>query len=219
MPISQLLHACMEKFFGPACVGEPPIVRTVLLAEPPNGETPDGQELLVDPCTEALVAVCNVDHQLCLGKQFTASYSTPAGAPVAVLSFLLTPSEEFVPHLEFRIAVGADAHWQLFRNPDASGGTPIITTNKNETSTEVPTLAITHTPTINDNGAPMTGEIFIPGGSAGAISQGSVMPQSRWILSPERAYLLLVTERSPQNDHKGVIFEWFERPAGEEPII
>jgi hypothetical protein len=121
------------------------------------------------------------------GEYFTG-FHTAAVSSGASLNLGLTIGAKEA-HMTFGLTSTAAGTFTLYHSSSFAGGTALSLFNQNETSENVATAALVHTPSITLNGAAVemhiigtTGMFTASGGSAGS--------RDEWVLAPGKKYLL-----------------------------
>lgn len=162
-----------------------------------------------------LVVTDSPHHEVHEGRAFAACYLQPHASLLAddgSLDFLIAVGE-LEAHVEWRLSAGGDFELHHFEGTEVTdAGTEVTAHNRRRASTRTPTTAVTHTPTISDDGT-LLSSVFIAGGAGlgpGTTQGGAVRPGLETILAPSTTYLLRATNRAGSAQQFSIEIEWYE---------
>ena len=98
----------------------------------------------------------------------------------------------------------------------AATGAAVTTTNHNRNSALTSTTTLLDAPTVTANGTKFA-QVYIPGatGTGGTRTGASAgVSNSEWVLKPNTAYMIKVTNSSSGSNDIQVNFQWYEESMG-----
>lgn len=139
------------------------------------------------------IKIIDIGHsKLHDGLMFQSGFSVSVGTGT-VASVLISAPATGVYHLAFDIEATNSGTWTFSEAPNASGGTAIVTVNKNRLSANTNTLTHTHTPTYVSSGTVLTVGAIGTAGIGNANAGGNGGERDEWILNASTLYLLRFT--------------------------
>lgn len=163
----------------------------------PDSSTPT-TPLITDDITGALATIDVVHHEVHEGEMFHAEHSASVGNGNN-LDVLLATGAANEAHLSAAVAAGGQSLVYLYEAPNASGGTPLTVYNmhRSDTTHSSPFTAA-HTPVVVGVGTVplINGRLIAGGTSVPSRVGGETRANTEWILKPNTAYLLRVTNNS-----------------------
>lgn len=168
-----------------------------------------------DPATGAPLIIDTVHHEVHEGEMFHASYTDGDVADDASVDMLLTVGAKEC-HATWEVFAGGQVSVYLYEAPTVADGTPITIYNMKRASANTPLSTVKHTPTVTATGttALVNGRILPGGTSPTTRVGGGIRSGTEWILAPDTAYLMRVTNDSGAGIPINVVVEWYEE---EEP--
>lgn len=182
------------------------------LATEPEGS--EGEKFKQD-LTDALVIISYPHHEVHAGSMFEVTYKAPDGAPLAddaTIAFLLRTGAKF-DHLVFGTNAGGDAELELLEAPTITDdGAALAELNMNRGSVKVAVTVVTLNPTVTVATGTLLFNDFVPGGSGGNAQGGSgaVRQGTEWILAPNTAYVIRMTNRAGNAQPGALLAQWYE---------
>lgn len=164
-----------------------------------------------DPVTGAPTMIDTVHHEVHEGEMFHAGHTAASVANGASVDLLLTTGAKEC-HTTFEVFAGGQVSVYLYEAPTIANGTAITIYNMKRSSANAPLSTVKHTPTVSATGttALVNGRI-LPGGSSPQTRVGGGIRQGvEWVLAPDTAYLLRVTNGSGATIAINVGLEWYE---------
>jgi len=126
------------------------------------------------------------------GLLFHTPFSVSVGTGT-VASVLISAPATGVYHLAFHIDASNSGTWAFSEAPNASGGSALVSFNKNRTSANTSTLTHTHTPTYVSSGTVLTSGAIGTSGLGVSDSGGGANERDEWILNASTLYLIRFT--------------------------
>lgn len=170
-----------------------------------------------DSTTGALVTLETIHHEVHEGEMFHVGHTNSNvsnGANVDML--LVTGAKE--AHAVWEVFAGGQVTVTLYEAPTVTAGnegTALTAYNMKRASTNTPTAAAYHTPTVGATGSvTLVNARILPGGTSPTTRVGGgIRAGSEWILKPSTKYLMRVNNSSGGAIAVNVVMEWYEETA------
>lgn len=122
------------------------------------------------------------------GESFVATHSVSVGTATAV-SVLITPPMSERIHLDYSVEATNSGTWTFSEAPGASGGSALVSFNRDRDSSNSSGVLISHTVTYASSGTVMESHCIGTAGH-GDSSGGSGQSRHEFVLSTTKQYLL-----------------------------
>lgn len=164
-----------------------------------------------DATTGAALVMETVHHEVHEGEMFHAAYTNGSVANGANLDLQLTTGAKEA-HTTWEVFAGGQVTVSLYEAPTTSGGTAVTAYNLKRSSTNTPTGAVAHTPTVTATGTVtlVNGRILPGGNSPQTRVGGGIRSGAEWILKPATKYLMRVNNSSGSTIAVNCVLEWYE---------
>ena len=164
-----------------------------------------------DATTGAALIMDTVHHEVHEGEMFHAAYTNSSVANGANLDLQLTTGAKEA-HTTWEVFAGGQVTVSLYEAPTTSGGTAVTAYNLKRSSTNTPTGAVAHTPTVTATGTVtlVNGRILPGGNSPQTRVGGGIRSGAEWILKPATKYLMRVNNSSGSTIAVNCVLEWYE---------
>jgi len=166
--------------------------------------------LTVDSMTRNLVVLDTIHYRVHIGEMFQVDKVSLAVANNASSEILIRVPSNGSAHMAFTIRAGGDTRLQLFEGPTVTGdGVSIPTVNRNRFSSKVTGILAFHTPTVADDGVPLS-SILSAGGTGGNSAGGDASSFSEWVLKSDTDYLMKGTNVAGTAQNIGLEVYWYQ---------
>jgi len=160
------------------------------------------------------VKIIDNDHAyIHQGKYFTRATKFTLASGASIKFTLQTNSEKVIHYRPINIRTSADNLSGFFfeGSSGASGGTALVPSNRNRTSTVTTDSILTQGATVTNNGTQIS-ELFIPGstGVGGTRTGSDLSGTNEWVLKPDTLYTIVLTNGSSGNNTIFLEFQWYE---------
>lgn len=164
-----------------------------------------------DSTTGATITMDVVHHEVHEGEMFHVSHTVTSAANGANVDVQLTTGAKEA-HTAWEVFAGGQVTVYLYEAPTTSGGTALTPYNMKRASTETPTAAVVHTPTVTSVGsvALVNGRVLPGGTSSQTRVGGGIRSGAEWILKPSTKYLMRINNSSGSTIAVNVALEWYE---------
>lgn len=175
------------------------------------------KEILVD-AGGYLITVSTEHSKVHQGEMFSAGYYDAAVVTTGDIELLVQIPAGTSAHTYFKVLAGGDSLFEAFEGTTFSAaGTSAGTLNNNRTSSNTPTVTVTHTPTLTTDGTLIWQE-YIPGGTGSGVGQvtpGAVqnIAAEQSIFAPSTNYLFRLTNNSGTTQPLQIQLAFYEVPA------
>jgi L,D-peptidoglycan transpeptidase YkuD (ErfK/YbiS/YcfS/YnhG family) len=104
---------------------------------------------------------------------------------------LITTATAQNPHVVLAISADKGGKWTFSRAPNTSGGSAIVSYNRDQSSSTTSGTTITHTATYVSAGTVLDrGIVGAAGGNPTSVTGGGATPRPEWILAASTLYLV-----------------------------
>lgn len=144
-----------------------------------------------------LVAMDSLHHWVHRGFMFQAEYVNASLNNGANLDILLETGAEDT-HLQYLVNAGGACRVYLYEGPTALRGTEVTPYNmRRAMANRLPTMKISHTPTVSATGTELVPGRYLPGGTSPTTRVGAeVRAGTEWVMKANTTYLIRVNNVS-----------------------
>ena len=172
----------------------------------------DGVVAKIDHVNEALVTEDALHANIHAGEVFENSYVWTAVSTATSVYMMLETGTD-VTHMAYKLAATGTVVLELFRGPTTTAdGTPLVSINRNQISTNTASPSVWFDPTVTVPGSSLSEEL-VPGGSGPHSGGGAGLSFHEWVLQPSTRYLLKVSNISGSSQEIGLILEHYTKEA------
>lgn len=165
-----------------------------------------------DEETGASIGIDIVHHEVHEGEMRHGGYTVSSLGNGASLDLLLDVGAVDA-HSTWEVFAGGQVAVSLWESPTVGSlGTALPVWNMNRSVTTTAASALYHTPSVTATGTiTLVNARILPGGTSPTTRVGGgIRSGAEWILAPETAYLMRVTNTSGGSIAVNVVTEWYE---------
>lgn len=143
------------------------------------------------------------------GDHYNASYLVAAVANNGNADIRFTTGAKSC-HMNAVMTASGKSQFFIYEAPTVSVGTAITIYNNKRSSTNTPTAAVKHTPTVTAAGTTLLINGLINGGTGGVSQGGSGGNRNEIVFKPSTEYLIRLTNTAGTAQDLNILLEWYE---------
>lgn len=171
----------------------------------------DDQTIDLVNATTPLTTIDTAHQQVHLGNMYTIGYRWENQADNAILYLSFEVPSGYAAHMIYGASSTGKAYISFYENASISGGTEIITANKNRFSSNAANVTIRRDVSISTTGSafPVAG-LMGSGGKHSPIG-GETGLDVEWILNQNTKYLLSIQNKGGASQDVALMFLFYEK--------
>jgi len=143
----------------------------------------NGNQQSVDEKVHASVSIDVLHRETHEGSTYNCGHLEESVADDAKLELMFKIPSDKEMHVTFSVAHGGDAYFYVFESPTASGGTSLVSYNKNRGSSKISGVSTLYNPVVTASGTTIGPPEYLPGGTRNQATGNSASNRDEFIFN------------------------------------